>query len=246
MIISIHKRFIFVDAYERMMKKNYSQYPKHLLAVDCIIFGFDGNNLKILLIKRNFEPKKGEWSLMGGFIGDNETLDSAANRVLNSLTGLENIYLEQLRVYSELEREHTARIISVSYYALINIENNFEINEKYNAQWFDLNDFPELIFDHNLMVNHAVARLRYRASTQPIGFELLPDKFTMRELQSLYEAIFDETYDKRNFISKINSLDILIKTNEKDMKSSKKGSFLYRFDEKKYRNKIAKGYIFKI
>ena len=96
------------------------------------------------------------------------------------------------------------------------------------------------------MVNHAVARLRYRASTQPIGFELLPDKFTMRELQSLYEAIFDETYDKRNFISKINSLDILIKTNEKDMRSSKKGSFLYRFDEKKYRNKIAKGYIFKI
>ena len=132
MIISIHKRFIFVIAYERMMKKNYSQYPKHLLAVDCIIFGFDGNNLKILLIKRNFEPKMGEWSLMGGFIGDNETLDSAANRVLNSLTGLENIYLEQLRVYSEIEREPTARIISVSYYALINIENNFEINEKYS------------------------------------------------------------------------------------------------------------------
>lgn len=228
------------------MKKNYSQYSKHLVAVDCIIFGFDGKNLKILLIKRNFEPKKGEWSLMGGFVGDEETLDEAAIRVLNSLTGLENIYLEQLRSYGEIKREPTARIISVSYYALINIEDNFNINEKYNAQWFNLNEFPELIFDHNKMVENAVNRLRYRATTQPIGFELLPKMFTMKDLQNLYEAIFNETYDKRNFISKINSLDILIKTEEKDMKSSRKGSFLYCFDEKKYHEKIAKGHIFKI
>lgn len=228
------------------MKKSYSQYSKHLVAVDCIIFGFDGKNLKILLIKRNFEPKKGEWSLMGGFVGDEETLDEAAIRVLNSLTGLENIYLEQLRSYGEIKREPTARIISVSYYALINIEDNFNINEKFNAQWFNLNEFPELIFDHNKMVENAVNRLRYRATTQPIGFELLPKMFTMKDLQNLYEAIFNETYDKRNFISKINSLDILIKTEEKDMKSSRKGSFLYCFDEEKYHEKIAKGHIFKI
>lgn len=228
------------------MKENYSNYPKHLVAVDCIIFGFDGENLNILLIKRNFEPQKGEWSLMGGFIGSDETSDEAANRVLNSLTGLENIYLEQLNSYTQIDREPTARIISISYYALINIEKNIQINEKYNAQWFDLQNCPHLIFDHNEMVKDAVLRLRRRASTRPIGFELLPEKFTMKDLQSLYEAIFNEKYDKRNFTSKINGMDILVNTNEKDMNSSKKGSFLYRFDEKKYNKKISQGFMFKI
>ena len=224
----------------------YSQYIKHLIAVDCIIFDFDGENLKILLVKRNFEPKKGEWSLMGGFVNGEETLDESASRVLHSLTGLENIYLEQLKSFSELDREPTARIISVSYFALINADENIKINEKYSAQWFDLKDFPTLIFDHNIMVENAVTRLRYRASTQPIGFELLPEKFTMKDLQSLYEAIFDEKYDKRNFISKINSMDILVKTDEKDMTSSRKGSFLYRFDKEKYHKKLSQGYLFKI
>lgn len=228
------------------MKKDYSQYIKHLIAVDCIIFGFDGENLNLLLVKRNFEPKKGEWSLVGGFVNAEETLDDSANRVLTSLTGLENIYLEQLKCYSELEREPTARIISVSYYALISTDENIQINEKYSAKWFDLKEFPNLIFDHNKMVQNAVTRLRYRASTQPIGFELLPEKFTMKDLQSLYEAIFDEKYDKRNFISKINSMDILVKTDEKDMTSSRKGSFLYRFDKEKYHKKLSQGYLFKI
>ena len=228
------------------MKKDYSQYIKHLIAVDCIIFGFDGENLNLLLVKRNFEPKKGEWSLVGGFVNAEETLDDSANRVLTSLTGLENIYLEQLKCYSELEREPTARIISVSYYALISTDENIQINEKYSAKWFDLKEFPNLIFDHNKMVQNAVTRLRYRASTQPIGFELLPEKFTMKDLQSLYEVIFDEKYDKRNFISKINSMDILVKTDEKDMTSSRKGSFLYRFDKEKYHKKLSQGYLFKI
>jgi 8-oxo-dGTP diphosphatase len=228
------------------MVKDYGSYPRHLVAVDCIIFGFDGENLKILLIKRDFEPEKGQWSLMGGFIDSAETSDQAASRVLNTLTGLENIYLEQLKCYSEVEREPTARIISISYYALINIEKNIQINEKYSAKWFDLQDFPSLIFDHNEMVADAVLRLRRRASTRPIGFELLPEKFTMKDLQSLYEAIFNEQYDKRNFISKINALDILVKTEEKDMTSSKKGSFLYRFDEEEYNKKIAEGFMFKI
>lgn len=228
------------------MTQDYSQYPRHLVAVDCIIFGFDGENLKILLVQRNFEPKMGEWSLMGGFIGDKESSDQAANRVLNTLTGLENIYLEQLNAYTEIDREPTARIMSISYYALINIEKDIQINEKYSAKWFDLKDHPKLIFDHNEMVKDAVLRLRRRATTRPIGFELLTKKFTMKDLQNLYEAIFDEKYDKRNFTSKINALDVLIKTTEKDMSSSKKGSFLYTFDEKKYNKKIAEGFMFKI
>ncbi|MFC7345658.1 NUDIX domain-containing protein [Chryseobacterium zhengzhouense] len=228
------------------MTQDYSHFPRHLVAVDCIIFGFDGENLKILLVQRNFEPKMGEWSLMGGFIGDEETSDEAAQRVLNTLTGLENIYLEQLNSYTQIDREPTARIMSISYYALINIEKNIQINEKYSAKWFDLQDFPSLIFDHNEMVKDAVLRLRRRASTRPIGFELLPEKFTMKDLQTLYEAIFNEQYDKRNFISKINALDILVKTEGKDMSSSKKGSFLYTFDEEKYNKKIAEGFMFRI
>ena len=228
------------------MTEDYSQYPKHLVAVDCIIFGFDGENLKILLVKRNFEPQMGEWSLMGGFIGSDETSDEAANRVLYTLTGLENIYLEQLKCYTEIKREPTARIMSISYYALINIEKDIQINEQYSAKWVELQKAPDLIFDHNKMVKDAVARLRRRASTGPIGFELLPEKFTMKDLQNLYEAIFDEKFDKRNFTSKINSMDILVNTNKKDMTSSRKGSFLYRFDEKKYNKKISMGFMFKI
>lgn len=228
------------------MTEDYSQYPKHLVAVDCIIFGFDGENLKILLVKRNFEPQMGEWSLMGGFIGNDETSDEAANRVLHTLTGLENIYLEQLKCYTEINREPTARIMSISYYALINIEKDIQINEQYSAEWVELQKAPDLIFDHNKMVKDAVARLRRRASTGPIGFELLPEKFTMKDLQNLYEAIFDEKFDKRNFTSKINSMDILVNTNKKDMTSSRKGSFLYRFDEKKYNKKISQGFMFKM
>jgi len=228
------------------MTEDYSQYPKHLVAVDCIIFGFDGENLKILLVKRNFEPQMGEWSLMGGFIGNDETSDEAANRVLHTLTGLENIYLEQLKCYTEIKREPTARIMSISYYALINIEKDIQINDQYSAQWFEFQNAPSLIFDHNDMVRDAAARLRRRASTGPIGFELLPEKFTMKDLQNLYEAILSEKFDKRNFTSKINSMDILVNTNKKDMTSSRKGSFLYRFDEKKYKKKISQGFMFKI
>lgn len=228
------------------MIKEYFSYPKHYVAVDCIIFGFDGENLKILLVQRDFEPQKGDWSLMGGFVDEKESSDEAASRVLHSLTGLENIYLEQLNTYTEIDREPTARIMSISYYALINIEKNIHINETYSAKWFDLKDCPDLIFDHNAMVKDAVLRLRRRATTRPIGFELLPEKFTMKDLQNLYEAIFDEKYDKRNFTSKINALDLLVKTSEKNMNSSKKGSFLYTFDEEKYNNKIAEGFMFKI
>ena len=228
------------------MTQDYSHFPRHLVAVDCIIFGFDGENLKILLIKRDLEPKKGEWSLMGGFVDETENSDQAASRVLYNLTGLKDIYLEQLNSYTAIDREPTARIMSISYYALINIEKNIQINEQYSSKWFDLKDCPDLIFDHNAMVKDAVLRLRRRASTRPIGFELLPEKFTMKDLQNLYEAIFDEKYDKRNFTSKINALDILVKTEEKDMTSSKKGSFLYRFDEGKYQKKLAEGFMFKI
>lgn len=229
------------------MIHNYETEDKVLLAVDCIIFGFDAEELKILLIKRDFEPEKGKWSLMGGFLKSYEDLDSAANRILLHLTGINNVYMEQLYTFSKIDRDPGQRTLSVAYYALINIENhNTELDHQHSAAWFSISDAPSLIFDHNLMVRHAIHRLRYRASTEPIGFELLPPKFTMRQLQKLYEAILDEELDKRNFINKINALDILIKLDEKDKSSSRKGSFLYMFDEKKYSQKLEEGFSFKV
>ena len=217
------------------MLNSYSTADKVLLAVDCIIFGFDNEGLKILLIKRDFEPEKGKWSLIGGFLKKEEVLDSAAIRILESYTGLQDIYMEQLHAYSDIDRDPVERTISVAYYALINIENHdAEMIENYHAQWFNVADAPKLIFDHDSMVRHAIRRLRYRTSTKPVGFELLPEKFTMRQLLELYEAILDKELDKRNFISKINSLDILVKLDEKDMQSSRKGSYLYTFDKEKY------------
>lgn len=217
------------------MLNNYNSEDKVLLSVDCIIFGFDNEGLKILLIKRHFEPEKGKWSLMGGFLKKEESLNKAAIRVLNFYTGLQDIYMEQFYAYSEVDRDPVERTISVAYYALINIENhNAELIKNYEAQWFSISNMPKLIFDHDEMVSHAMRRLRYRTSTKPVGFELLPEKFSMRQLLELYEAILDKKLDKRNFISKINSLDILIKLNEKDMLSSRKGSYLYKFDKEKY------------
>lgn len=226
------------------MLNSYSSADKVLLAVDCIIFGFDNEGLKILLIQRDFEPEKGKWSLIGGFLKRDEVLDAAATRILNTYTGLNDIYMEQLYAYSEIDRDPVERTISVSYFALINIENhNAELIQNYNAQWFPINDAPNLIFDHNEMVQNAIKRLRYKTSIKPIGFELLPEKFTMRQLLELYEAILSKELDKRNFISKINSLEILNKLDEKDMQSSRKGSYLYTFNKEKYEEKLLNDFV---
>jgi ADP-ribose pyrophosphatase YjhB (NUDIX family) len=226
------------------MLNNYSTADKVLLAVDCIIFGFDNEGLKILLIKRDFEPERGKLSLIGGFLKKEEVLNTAAIRILDRYTGLQDIYMEQLYAFSEIDRDPVERTISVAYYALINIENhNEELIQNYHAQWYSVSNVPKLIFDHDKMLAHAIRRLRYRTSIKPIGFELLPEKFTMLQLQKLYEAILSKELDKRNFISKINSLDILVKLEEKDMLSSRKGSYLYRFDKDKYEEKLLNDFI---
>jgi 8-oxo-dGTP diphosphatase len=230
-----------------MVLNNYCKEDKVLLAVDCIIFGFYQEELKILLVKRDFEPAKGEWSLIGGFLKKEEDLDIAASRILHRLTGLSNVYMEQVHSYSKLDRDPEERTISVSYFALIDIAHHCKELLKQNPiKWFDLKDFPELIFDHKNMVQDALKSLRNRVGNKPIGFELLPEKFTMRQLQKLYEAILDTELDKRNFINKFNSFDLLNKLKEKDMSSSKKGAFLFEFDEDKYQKKVEEGFCFKI
>jgi len=224
------------------MENHYENHDRILVALDCIIFGFDRDGLKLLLIKRDFEPEKGKWSLMGGFLKKDESLDVAADRVLHKLTGLKNVYLEQLYGFGELDRDPVERTISIAYYALINIrEHDKELVEQYSARWFPMDELPDLIFDHEEMVEAAKRRLKYRASHEPVGFELLPEKFTMPELQTLYEGIYQTKLDKRNFRRRILSMDILTKTDEKQKKYSKKGAYLYKFNENKYEEKVEKG-----
>ncbi len=224
------------------MPNQYKNHDRILVALDCIIFGFDRSGLKLLLIKRDFEPEKGNWSLMGGFLNRDESLDQAADRVLHKLTGLKNVYLEQLYGFGEVDRDPVERTVSIAYYALINIrEHDKELMDKYSARWFPIDDLPDLIFDHNQMVRAAKRRLKYRASHEPVGFELLPEKFTMPELQILYEDIYETELDKRNFRRRILSMDILTKTDEKQKKYSKKGAYLYKFNEDKYEDKLENG-----
>lgn len=225
-----------------MKLDHYKNHDYLLVALDCIIFGFDRNELKLLLIKRDFEPEKGNWSLMGGFLDKDESLDAAAGRILNNLTGLKNIYLEQLYAFGDIDRDPVERTISVAYYALIDIHtHDKELVEQNSASWFSINDVPDLIFDHDRMVDAALKRLRFKASHQPVGFELLPNKFTLPELQKLYEGIYDTRLDKRNFRRRILSMDVLVKTDEKQKKYSKKGAFLYEFDKDKYTEKVTSG-----
>jgi 8-oxo-dGTP diphosphatase len=228
-------------------KQYYKEHPTFHVAVDSIIFGFDKGELKLLIHKRQFEPAKGEWSLFGGFVQDDESLDEAASRVLSELTGLNNIYMEELQTYGEVDRDPAGRVISVAYYALIPASEFTEAGKsKSGATWVSLKDLPPLIMDHNLMVKKGLRRLKRRATSQPIGFELLPGEFTMPQLQTLYEAIYQAELDKRNFRKKILAMDVLIKLDTKDMSSSRKGAFLYRFDQKKYEKLVEGGYNFTI
>lgn len=221
---------------------SYRSHQKILVAVDCIIFGFDGTQLKALLIKRGFEPEKGKWSLMGGFVGENEDADQAAIRVLYQLTGMKNIYMEQLHTFSDTDRDRAGRVISIAYFALINIGNyNEQIQPEHEAKWFPMSKIPTLIFDHKKMVSKAKQLLRDKVASHPIGFELLPKKFTLLRLQNLYEAIYGTPLDKRNFTKKMLSLGILNKLSEKEKESSRKGAFYYVFDDVKYDKLQANG-----
>lgn len=218
--------------------KHYVGQKRILVAVDCIIFGFDGEELKLLLIKRGFEPEKNKWSLMGGFLQASETLDEAANRVLKDLTGLENVYLEQLHAFSEPARDARERTVSVAYFALVDIHRyEKQLSRDYHPEWFTLAKKPKLIFDHDQMVRRAQKQLRYKAAIHPILFELLPQRFTIPHLQNMYEEVYETNFDSRNFTRKLLSTGLLVRQNGKDKSGSKKGAFYYKLDKRKYRVK---------
>ena len=213
----------------------YKDHDRLLVAVDCIIFGFDGERLKALLVKRGFEPGIGKWSLMGGFVNQNESVNEAASRILNTLTGLSDVYMEQLSCFGEVKRDPGGRVISIAFFALIKIDDYSPgLMQEHNSKWFSLDEIPALIFDHRNMIKLGMDRLREKVSNHPVGFALLPHKFTLQQLQGLYEAIYETSFDKRNFIRKIHSLNILHKLEEKDKESSRKGAFYYLFDREKY------------
>ncbi len=217
------------------MKTFYQTYPKFLLAVDCIIFGFQDDRLKLLLQKRDFEPYKGAWSLVGGFVKENEAVDDTAKRVLTELTGLKDLYMQQVGAFGNLNRDPGERVISVAYYALINIDKyNKDLIDKHNAYWEDITNLPELYFDHNEMINKAHELLKQKVSREPIGFNLLPSLFTLNQLQTLHEAILGEEIDKRNFRKKVKDMPFIEKTNSIDKLGSRKGAYLYRYNDKAY------------
>lgn len=223
-----------------MTTKAYNNHNRLLVAVDCIIFGFDGTEIKALLVKRSLEPEKGKWSLMGGFVTTKESVRDAATRVLKNLTGLDNVYMEQLHCFGDVMRDAAGRVISVAYFALIKLDDyKEELLQKHHASWHSLNKIPSVVFDHKKMIALSLERLQQKAVAYPIGFELLPIKFTMQQLQALYEAVYDTRFDKRNFTKKILTLNILNRLTEKEKTTSRKGSFLYTFDKKKY-NKLKK------
>jgi len=225
----------------------YDNKDKFYVAVDCIIFGFEKGKLKLLVFNRQIDPFKGRASLIGSFIKMGEGVDEAADRILKEFTGLENVYMKQLQTYGSVDRDPGYRCISIAQYALMHITQGIKktVEEK-GAQWYDIDQLPELILDHNEMIADAKERIQKIARYSPIGFELLPKKFTIPQLQALYEAIYMRKLDARNFRKKILTFDVIIKLDEKDKSGSKKGAFLYKFDNKKYKKLQKSGYNFEV
>jgi len=229
--------------------KIYSHAVRHFVAVDCIIFGYDilEKEIKLLLFKRIVEPAKGSWSLAGGFVEEYESLDDAASRILRKLTGLESVYMKQSYVYGDTYRDPGARVISVAYFALIAIRDiSKELAEQNGVHWRSIARLPDLIFDHPLMVKRALTDLQNQVKVKPVGFELLPEKFTLVQLQALYEAIYQRNVDKRNFRKKILSMGILEKLDEKEKLTSKKGAFYYKFNKETYERLKQNGFYFNL
>lgn len=228
-------------------KDIYIQGEKMYVATDCVIFGFDEGNLKLLVFNRRVEPMKGELSLIGSFVKLDEDVKDAAKRVLKETTGLDGVFMEELKSYGKAERDPGYRCISIAHYALIRIgEYDKELVKRHGAHWYDIDEVPELVLDHNQMVNDALDRIKRKARFKPIGFELLPEKFTIPQLQRLYEAVYRQNLDSRNFRKKVLSLKVLIKLDEKDKSTSKRGAFLYKFDYENYHKLQEQGFNFEI
>jgi len=218
------------------------------LSIDCLVFGFEKNQLEILLVKHAEGISKGKWALPGGWIKYNESLDEAASRILTALTGISNIYLEQVKAFGRVDRYPDKRVITVAYFALVNAKKykpqaGFTASE---AKWFDVHRVPALPYDHNEVFDFGFEFLKHKVQHEPIGFNLLPKKFTLLQLQNLYEAILDRKLDKPNFRRKLMNMNLLVPCEEKQKDVAHRAANLYRFDMKVYDNLIKKGFDFQI
>jgi 8-oxo-dGTP diphosphatase len=224
------------------------EFPRPALTVDCVVFGLDDQDLKVLLIQRDLEPFAGKWALPGGFVHEEETLEEAARRELAEETGLTRVFLEQLYTFGDPGRDPRERVVTVAYYALVNIRDHKvqASTDARNAAWFAVTDLPSLAFDHDYILETARQRLRGKLSYQPIGFELLPQKFTLSQLQRLYETILEKPLDKRNFRRKILGTSLLHETDEIEQDVAHRAARLYSFDEAKYRRLAKQGFLFEI
>lgn len=218
------------------------KYPHPAVTTDCVIFGFNGERLQVLLIERGIEPFKGCWAFPGGFLKMDETAEEGAKRELKEETGLENAYIQQLHTFSAPNRDPRERVITIAYYALVKIQEVKGGDDAASARWFPLDEIPPLAFDHDYILRMATQRLREQIHFQPIGFELLPEKFTIKELQSLYEAILGINFDRRNFAKKMLHLEILTELNETVWPTPKREARLYKFNADKYEELKRKGF----
>ena len=224
------------------------EFPRPALTVDCVVFGLDDEDLKVLLIQRGQEPFAGRWALPGGFVRIEEGLEEAARRELQEEAALSRVYLEQLYTFGEPERDPRERVVTVAYYALVNIRDHTvrAATDARNAAWFSVTDTPTLAFDHARIVQAALQRLKGKVVYQPIGFELLPRKFTLGQLQHLYETVLERPLDKRNFRRKILEMGLLEETDEIEQDVAHRAARLYRFDERKYRQLVKQGFLFEL
>lgn len=224
------------------------EYPRGALTVDCVVFGLDDVELKVMLIQRGQEPYLGMWALPGGFVRVAETLDEAARRELEEETGLHQVFLEQLYTFGEVHRDPRERVISVAYYALVKLSDHRvqAATDAREAAWFGVHEVPSLAFDHAGILQMGFERLRGKLRYQPIGFELLPKKFTLSQLQHLYELVLERELDKRNFRKRVLATDLLIETDEVQQDVAHRAARLYRFDERKYRRLAKAGFNFEL
>ncbi len=224
------------------------EFPRAALTVDCVVFGLDEDDLKVMLIQRDLPPFRGKWALPGGFVRVDETLEDAARRELQEETGLERVFLEQLYTFSDIDRDPRERVVTVAWYALVRLSDHrvLAATDARDAAWFGLDDLPRLAFDHKKILDAAYQRLQGKVRYEPIGFELLPKKFTLTQLQKLYEIVLGRELDKRNFRKKILSLDVLKELDEFETDVAHRAARLYRFDRKRYREKVKQGVNFEI
>ena len=213
----------------------YGEHSKVWVSVDCIIFGFDEGKLRILIGKRKMDPGRNEWSLYGGFVRHDESIDDAANRVLYDLTGLRNLYMRQVGAFGSVDRDPGERVISIAYYALINV-NDYDdrLRREHSVEWVNIDEIPHLYSDHNEMVRKARKMMQQKLAHEPVGFRLLPSLFTLTQLQKLYDAVNGSELDKRNFRKRIKEMDFIEKTELIDKTGSKRGAYLYRFNKRAY------------